>query len=133
MARQKPNAFIRTVPIIDWLPHYERSWLPLDLLAGLSVWALVVPQALAYAAVVGVPAQYGLYTILGASVLYAVFAATRLPLAAVVIALLLTTSAGIAVTPLIIVAAVISYLLVAVLETTFAPPAPKVRAASDGS
>lgn len=77
MARQKPNAFVRTMPIIDWLPNYKRSWLPLDLLAGLSVWALVIPQALAYAAVVGVPAQYGLYTILGASVLYAVFAATR--------------------------------------------------------
>ena len=77
MARQKPNVFVRTMPIIDWLPHYQRSWLPLDLLAGLSVWALVIPQALAYAAVVGVPAQYGLYTILGASTLYAVFAATH--------------------------------------------------------
>ena len=76
-ARQKPNALVRTMPIIDWLPQYKKSWLAPDLLAGLSVWALVVPQALAYAAVVGVPAQYGLYTILGASVLYAVFASTR--------------------------------------------------------
>jgi high affinity sulfate transporter 1 len=41
------------------------------------VWALVVPQALGYADVIGVPAQYGLYTILGASVLYAVFASTH--------------------------------------------------------
>jgi sulfate permease, SulP family len=65
------------MPILGWLPHYRRSWLAPDLLAGLSVWALVVPQALAYAAVVGVPAQYGLYTILGASALYAVFAATH--------------------------------------------------------
>ena len=77
VVRQKPNVFVRTLPIVEWLPHYKRSWLPLDLLAGLSVWALDVPQALAYAAVVGVPAQYGLYTILGASALYAVFAATR--------------------------------------------------------
>jgi sulfate permease, SulP family len=76
-ARQKPNALVRTIPIIEWLPHYNKSWLTPDLLAGLSVWALVVPQALAYAEVVGVPAQYGLYTILGASVLYAVFASTR--------------------------------------------------------
>jgi high affinity sulfate transporter 1 len=68
---------VRTIPIIRWLPRYEKAWLAPDLLAGLSVWALVVPQALAYAAVVGVPAQYGLYTILGASVLYAVFASTR--------------------------------------------------------
>jgi H+/Cl- antiporter ClcA len=60
-------------------------------------------------------------------------AALRLPLAAVVIALLLTSSAGAAITPLIIVATVVSYLLVEALETTFAPPAPKVRAPSDGS
>jgi hypothetical protein len=45
--------------------------------------------------------------------------------------LLLTSSAGAAVTPLIIVAAVVSYVLVDMLETAFAPPAPKVRAASD--
>ena len=75
--RQRPNALVRTVPIIGWLPHYRMSWLSFDLLAGLSVWALVVPQALAYASVIGVPAQYGLYTILGASVLYAVYASTR--------------------------------------------------------
>ena len=63
-----------------------------------------------------------------------IVAALRLPLAAVVIALLLTSSAGAAVTPLIIiVTAVVSYLLVEVLDTAFAPPAPKVRAASDGS
>ena len=65
------------MPIFDWLPHYKRSWLRPDLLAGLSVWALVIPQALGYAEVIGVPPQYGLYTILGASVLYAVFASTR--------------------------------------------------------
>jgi SulP family sulfate permease len=76
-AGQRPNALVRAVPIVGWLPHYKKAWLTLDLLAGLSVWALVVPQALGYAAVVGVPAQYGLYTILGASVLYAVFASTR--------------------------------------------------------
>ena len=76
-SRQEPNALARTIPIFDWLPHYEKSWLTPDLLAGLSVWALVIPQALAYAAVVGVPPQYGLYTILGASMLYAVFASTR--------------------------------------------------------
>jgi SulP family sulfate permease len=74
---KKSNPVVRAMPIIDWLPRYQKSWLAPDLLAGLSVWALVVPQALAYASVVGVPAQYGLYTILGASALYAVFAATR--------------------------------------------------------
>jgi H+/Cl- antiporter ClcA len=60
-------------------------------------------------------------------------AVLRLPLAAVVIALPLTSSAGAAVVPLIIVAAVVSYVLVDMLETAFALPAPKVPAASDGS
>jgi hypothetical protein len=62
VARQRPNVLVRYVPIVGWLPQYEKSWLVADLLAGLSVWALVVPQALGYASVVGVPAQYGLYT-----------------------------------------------------------------------
>jgi H+/Cl- antiporter ClcA len=57
-------------------------------------------------------------------------AVLRLPLAAVVIALLLTSSAGLAVTPLIIVAAVVSYVLAEMLETAFALPAPKVPAAA---
>jgi hypothetical protein len=48
----------------------------------------------------------------------------------VVIALLLTSSAGLAVTPLIIVAAVVSYVLAEMLETAFALPAPKVPAAA---
>jgi MFS superfamily sulfate permease-like transporter len=34
---------------IDWLPNNKKSWLTPDLLAGLSVWALVIPQALGYA------------------------------------------------------------------------------------
>jgi SulP family sulfate permease len=65
------------MPVFDWLPNYKKSWLTPDLLAGLSVWALVIPQALGYSEVIGVPPQYGLYTIVGASVLYAVFASTR--------------------------------------------------------
>jgi sulfate permease, SulP family len=77
IGQPKPNALVRTMPIFDWLPNYKKSWLTPDLLAGLSVWALVIPQALGYSEVIGVPPQYGLYTIVGASVLYAVFASTR--------------------------------------------------------
>jgi hypothetical protein len=35
------------VPILEWLPRYDRRWLATDALAGLSVWALLVPQSLA--------------------------------------------------------------------------------------
>ena len=64
-----------------------------------------------------------------ATVMAATIAATlRLPLASVVIALVMTTSVGAAVSPLIIIAAVASYVLVDVLETRLAPPAPEVKA-----
>jgi hypothetical protein len=37
----------RYLPILGWLPKYERKWLAADAVAGLSVWALLVPQSLA--------------------------------------------------------------------------------------
>ena len=52
----------RFLPIVGWLPSYDRRWLAADAVAGLSVWALLVLQSLAYAAIAGVPVQYGLYT-----------------------------------------------------------------------
>jgi SulP family sulfate permease len=65
------------VPVISWLPAYDRSWLSKDALAGLSVWALLVPQGITYASIVGVPPQYGLYAALGGLVGYALFATSR--------------------------------------------------------
>ena len=47
----------RYVPIVSWLPRYERSWLPLDAIAGLTLWGLVVPEAMAYAGIAGLPAS----------------------------------------------------------------------------
>jgi len=67
----------RYVPITQWLPRYERSFLGADLLAGLAVWAVLVPQAVAYAALAGAPPEAGLATALAAGVLYAVFGTCR--------------------------------------------------------
>ena len=72
-AEATPSAIRRYLPILDWLPRYERKWLAGDAVAGLSVWALLVPQSLAYASLVGVPLQYGLYTAFAALLLYPVF------------------------------------------------------------
>ncbi len=52
-----------SVPFLDWLPGYRKAWIGPDLIAGATLWALVVPEALAYAAVAGVPVQYGLYAV----------------------------------------------------------------------
>jgi len=67
----------RYVPITQWLPRYERSFLGADLLAGLAVWAVLVPQAVAYAALAGAPPEAGLATALAAGVLYAIFGTCR--------------------------------------------------------
>src|SRR4051794_25128305 len=53
-----------------WLRGYDRAWLPVDVMAGLTVWALMVPQALAYAGIAGVPVQNGLYVMPLAAVGY---------------------------------------------------------------
>lgn len=54
-----------------WLRGYSRSWLARDLVAGLTLWALVVPEAMAYASIAGVPAQFGLYSVPFAVLAYA--------------------------------------------------------------
>ena len=71
------RAVTRFLPILGWLPRYERRWLPADALAGLSVWALLVPQSLAYATLAGVPVQYGLYTAFAALLMYPIFGTSR--------------------------------------------------------
>jgi SulP family sulfate permease len=76
--RSGPWEFLRSLlPIITWLPRYERSWLRTDIMAGLAVWAMTVPQALAYAGITGVPPVYGLYTVPLAMIAYAFFGTSR--------------------------------------------------------
>lgn len=59
------------------LRGYRRAWLGPDLLAALSLWAVLVPQAFAYAQLAGLPAASGLYTALGAMIGYALFGGSR--------------------------------------------------------
>ncbi len=67
-----PPTWRRYVPIAGWLPHYRRSYVAGDLLAGLVVAALAIPQSLGYAGIAGVPILVGLYAIPLALVAYAV-------------------------------------------------------------
>ncbi|MGZ6576134.1 MAG: SulP family inorganic anion transporter, partial [Solirubrobacteraceae bacterium] len=59
------------------LRGYHGSWLPGDLLAGLTVWAVLVPEALAYASIAGVSPVVGLYAAPGALILYAALGSSR--------------------------------------------------------
>ncbi|XP_036124515.1 sodium-independent sulfate anion transporter [Molossus molossus] len=52
----------RWLPILAWMPNYSLQWLKMDCIAGLSVTLMVIPQALAYAEVAGLPPQFGLYS-----------------------------------------------------------------------
>jgi len=67
----------RFVPITLWLAAYERGGLVGDLIAALTVWALVVPEAMAYASLAGMPPETGLYAALVAPFAYAVFGTSR--------------------------------------------------------
>ena len=66
------------MPILRWLPEYQWSWLSRDLIAGATVWAVLVPLGLAYAGIVGVNPVVGLYTLPLALLAYAVFGGSRL-------------------------------------------------------
>ena len=65
----------------DWLFSslfpYRRSWLSRDLVAGLTVWAVLVPEALAYASIAGVSPAVGLYAAPSALLFYAAFGSSR--------------------------------------------------------
>ncbi len=70
-------SWTRFAPIGRWLPRYERGWVTPDLLAGLALWAVMVPEGMAYAGIVGVPAIMGLYTLVPPLIAYAVFGTSR--------------------------------------------------------
>ena len=81
MSEPRPQAplagWARAVAIAGWAPQYTRGQFRGDLVAGLTVWALVVPEAMAYASLAGMPPETGLYTALLAPLLYAVFGSSR--------------------------------------------------------
>ena len=66
-----------TVPIFGWLREYQKPWLVRDVIAGFTVWGLIVPEGMAYASLAGLPPQAGLYTVLVSLIAYAVFGTSR--------------------------------------------------------
>jgi len=60
-----------------WLTHYRREWLSADVIAGLIAAAIVIPKAMAYASIAGLPVQIGLYTVLVPIVLYSLLGTSR--------------------------------------------------------
>ena len=65
------------LPIADWLFSYQKDWLRPDLIAGLTTAAVVIPKAMAYATIAGLPVQVGLYTALVPMAIYALMGSSR--------------------------------------------------------
>ena len=65
------------LPITGWLFSYNKKWLQADLIAGLTTAAVVIPKAMAYATIAGLPVQVGLYTAFVPMIIYAVLGTSR--------------------------------------------------------
>jgi len=81
VAEQPPgrhdHALARRIPILGWLPRYDRHLLSGDVVAGATVAAIVVPEGVAYAGLAGMPPQAALYAAPVALLAYAVFGRSR--------------------------------------------------------
>lgn len=65
------------LPILEWLHGYQSDWLRPDVIAGVTAAAVVIPKAMAYATIAGLPVQVGLYTALLPMIIYAVLGTSR--------------------------------------------------------
>lgn len=64
-------------PFLDWLPKYQKKFLGSDLVAGLTVGVILIPQGMAYAMIAGLPPVYGLYASLFPILIYALLGTSR--------------------------------------------------------
>jgi len=67
----------KLIPILEWLPNYNKSLFKGDLLAGITVGIILIPQGIAYALIAGLPPIYGLYCALVPQLIYAIFGSSR--------------------------------------------------------
>jgi len=67
----------RCFPIVEWLPSYQKQWLPSDLIAGTTLAAFTIPEAIAYSDLAGMPPQAGLYACIAAPILYTILGTSR--------------------------------------------------------
>ncbi len=67
----------KIVPILEWLPNYKKAFFKDDLLAGITVGIILIPQGIAYALIAGLPPIYGLYSALIPQVMYTLFGSSK--------------------------------------------------------
>ena len=64
-------------PFLQWVPNYKSAFFKKDLIAGLTVAIVLIPQAMAYAMLAGLPPVYGLYASLFPLLIYTLFGTSR--------------------------------------------------------
>lgn len=70
--------FVRNLlPFIHWIGHYNLQWLAGDLVAGITVGCVVVPQGMAYASLAQLPPEFGLYSSFMGVLIYWFFATSK--------------------------------------------------------
>ena len=65
------------IPVLQWLPKYKASYLSGDIIAGITVSVVLIPQAMAYAMIAGLPPVYGLYAAVFPILVYAMLGTSR--------------------------------------------------------
>ncbi|KAF2013396.1 sulfate permease-like protein [Aaosphaeria arxii CBS 175.79] len=71
------NYLVRLFPFLNWITRYNLQWLIGDLVAGITVGAVVVPQSMAYAKLAQLPPEFGLYSSFMGVLLYWFFATSK--------------------------------------------------------
>ena len=89
------QAFLPSLPALQWGRHYDRSTLSRDLLAASIVTVMLIPQSLAYALLAGLPPQAGLYASVAPLLLYALLGSSRVLAVGPVAVVSLMTAAAI--------------------------------------
>jgi sulfate permease, SulP family len=65
------------IPVLDWARNYERNSFKYDLIAGITVGIILIPQGMAYAWIAGLPPEYGLYASLLPGFIYSLLGTAR--------------------------------------------------------
>ena len=92
----KEGRLNRYLPIMTWLPKYQKSWLRPDVIAGLTVLALLIPEGMAYAEIAGLPPQTAFYAAPIGLLMYAIFGTSRQLVVAVSAAIATMSAATVA-------------------------------------
>ncbi|KAJ7172701.1 sulfate transporter family-domain-containing protein [Mycena filopes] len=71
------NYFLSLFPILQWISRYNLGWLSGDVVAGLTVGMVLVPQSMSYAQIATLPTQYGLYSSFVGVTVYCLFATSK--------------------------------------------------------